>query len=81
MEPTDQNQQLGYLIAVVEEAVNDLKRIDERLTTLEDKVEEKFRTAETILKLLRYVGYALVAVLTFPWHQLKLVYEYTLSKL
>lgn len=74
----ESDQQIGYLLGKMEEFGDTLKqhlkddtdvlgRIHEKLDKLEDKVSEKFTTVETVFKVLKFIGLALVAVLTFKF--------------
>lgn len=63
----DLSQQLGYVLAKLEEIRADLEKVDSRLSTLEDKVTDKFKTAELAIKWLRFLGLAAIAVLTFQF--------------
>jgi hypothetical protein len=63
-------QQVGYLIAKMEEQGNDLKSMGSKLEALEKHVDEKFKTAEATFRVLRWVGSAAVAAFAVPWEKL-----------
>lgn len=60
-------EKLGYLIAKVEEQGEDLRATVKKLDALEQRVDEKFRTAEATFRVLKFLGLAVVAVLTFKF--------------
>lgn len=64
-------EKLGYLIAKVEELATDTKSTAQKLEALEKRVDEKFKTAEATLRVLGWIGSALVAVVAFPWERAK----------
>lgn len=61
------DQQLGYLTGKVEELLAMVKTNSDRLTRLEDNVAEKFTTVETVLKVLKWAGALVGALLTFKF--------------
>jgi len=69
MESTD--EKIGYLRAQSEENKNDLVRIERKVDALSDLVSGKFRTAETVFNVLKFIGVAIVAVLTFKFGDIK----------
>ena len=67
-------EKLGYLIAKTEEMSADnvrffeqLDKVDNRLSTLEYTVHDKFKTVELFIKGLKFIGLATVAVLSFQF--------------
>lgn len=60
-------EKLGYLIAKVEEMGADQKDFGSRLTSLEQRVDDKFKTAEATLRVLGWVASGAVAAITIPW--------------
>lgn len=60
-------EKVGYLIAKVEEQGNDLKAAVDKLDKLEQRVEDKFKTAEATFRVLKGIGLIVVAVLTFKF--------------
>jgi tetrahydromethanopterin S-methyltransferase subunit G len=60
-------ERFGYLIAKVEEISEDFRELKGRFDTLEKRVEEKFTTVETALRIVKYVGLVLLALLTFKF--------------
>lgn len=72
MKPLTEEQQLGMLIAQQDDARDDHERLVEdfealksRFDDLEKLITKKLTTVEAVFKTLRFLGYALVAVLTF----------------
>lgn len=63
----DIDEKIGYLIAKVEEIQSDQKTLVVKVEALEKRVDEKFIAAETTLKVLKYSGLFLVAILTFKF--------------
>jgi len=70
------DEHIGYLTGKLEEFGEALKShlaedasakrgIHDKLDKLEDKVSEKFTTVETIFKVIKFTGLAIIAVLTF----------------
>ncbi len=69
-------EKLGYLIAKTEEMQKDQQELKGRFDALEQRVDGKFRTAETTFRILKAAGLIAVAVLTFKfgdvttlWHK------------
>lgn len=60
-------EKLGYLIAKVEEIGIDQKALAVKVDALEQRVNEKLIVMETTLKIFKYLGLALVAVLTLKF--------------
>ena len=69
MESTE--EKIGYLRAQSEENKNDLIRIERKVDALSDLVSGKFKTAETVFNVLKFIGVAIVAVLTFKFGDIK----------
>ena len=63
-------EKVGYLIAKIEEQGSDLKAAVVKLDALEQRVDEKFRTAEATFRVLKFLGLATVAVLTVKFGDL-----------
>jgi hypothetical protein len=61
------DQKVGYILAKLEEMSEDGKELKGRFDALEQRVETKFRTAETTFRILKYAGLISVAVLTFKF--------------
>ena len=64
-------EKIGYLIAKVEEQAADQKKLTERFDSLERKVEDKFRTAEVAIRIFKFIGLAILAILTFKFGDVK----------
>lgn len=60
-------EKLGYLIAKVEELFEDSKALGAKLEALETRVDDKFKTAEATFRIVKFIGYATVAVLTLKF--------------
>lgn len=63
------DEKVGYLIAKMEEFSIDSKATASKLEALEKRVDEKFQTAETTLRVLGWLGGGLVAALSMPWKE------------
>lgn len=64
------DERVGYLIAKVEEQGSDLKAAVKKLDALEERVDQKFKTAEATFRVLKALGLIVVAVLTFKFGDL-----------
>jgi hypothetical protein len=62
---SNMDEKIGYLIAKVEEQGADLRKVSEGLTTLEKRVDEKFKTAEATFRVVKWAAGLTVAILTF----------------
>ena len=58
---------LGYLVGKLEDVITKLDKVDDRLSKLETQVNDKFKTAEIVLKVFKYLGLILLAVVTFQF--------------
>lgn len=67
MEPLNNEQQLGILIARLEEMASSIERLEAKHDALDELVKGKFRTAEVVFKTLKFIGLASVAVLSFKF--------------
>lgn len=56
MEPLNEEQQMGIVIAQLKDVASAVSKLDERLDALERRVEDKFRTIEIAFKVIRYIG-------------------------
>lgn len=63
----DQEQQIGYLIAKVEEIAEDQKKTALKVEELELLVIKKLTTAETVFRTLKASIVVVMAVLAFKW--------------
>jgi hypothetical protein len=64
-------QQIGYLVAKMEEQGAAVRTMALKLDALEKRVDDKFKTAEGAFKVLKWTGALLLAVLTLPWASIK----------
>jgi hypothetical protein len=67
------DEKVGYLIAKIEEQGADLKAAVVKLDALEQRVDEKFKTAEATFRVLKGIGLLVVAVLTFKFGDISLI--------
>ena len=58
---------LGYLIARVEDVAADVKAQGVKLDSLQERVNEKFKTAEATIRVLKVLGAIVVAGATLKW--------------
>ena len=63
-------QQIGYLVAKMEELTADVKTLSSSHEELKERVNDKFKIAETLFKLFKFVGIAVVTVLSFKFGDL-----------
>lgn len=64
-------QQMGYVLARLEELREDSKEMQKKLTALEVRVDEKFKTAEATFRVVKWLAGLTFAVLTVPWYNIK----------
>lgn len=67
MERRQDDKQIGYMTAKLEEVLDLAKSHETRLDVLEKNIAEKFTTVETVFKILKFTGLAIAAVLTFKF--------------
>ena len=60
-------EKIGYLVAKAEEQGRDLEAVSLKIQKLEDTVAQKLRTVEIVIGVVKFLGFALVAVLTFKF--------------
>ena len=72
MEPLNEDQQMGMIVAKQQDAAADLQDLDIKFTellgrfnALEKLITKKLTTVEAVFKTLRFLGYLAVAVATF----------------
>ena len=58
---------IGYLIAKIEEQGEDLHRVVAKVDYLEKLVSEKLTTVETLIKVVKFLGVATVAIVTLQF--------------
>lgn len=76
MEPLDEQQQIGFLIASVADLQAEQREIRKDLNELAKLVGDKFKTAELTFKILKFIGLVLVAVLTFKFGDISKLWIY-----
>lgn len=60
-------EKVGYLLRAVEENKSDVKHLTMQVDELSQMVAKKFNTAETTLRIIKWFGLAIVAILTFKF--------------
>jgi hypothetical protein len=60
-------ENIGYLLAKQEEQKSDLVRVEQKVDSLTEMVSTKFATAETVFKVVRFLGIAVVAIVTLQF--------------
>lgn len=63
----DIEQQVGYLVAKIEEQGDDIKKLMGRVDAMDRLLAEKLNTVETVFKVIKFAGIVIVAVLTFKF--------------
>ena len=63
----ENDEKIGYLIAKVEEYGSDLKVLTTKVDALEQRVEDKFKTAEATFRVVRFIGAIALAILTIKF--------------
>lgn len=61
------NEKLGYLDAQVDLLQERFDKLEERFDRLESLIEGKLATAEAIFSVIKFIGLAAVAILTFKF--------------
>ena len=61
------DEKVGYLMAKAEEQKGDLVRVEQKVDSLTELVSTKFATAETVFKVLRFLGIVVVALATLQF--------------
>lgn len=73
-------QEVGYLKAKVEEIQSDSIRMEQKLDNLSELVAKKFTTAETMFTVVKFLGLAAVALITFKFGDIKELWGYLFGK-
>jgi hypothetical protein len=60
-------ENIGYLLAKQEEQKSDLVRVEQKVDSLTEMVSTKFATAETVFKVIKFLGIVVVAVATLQF--------------
>ena len=76
MEPLDDKQQIGYLIARIEDIASSQQSLATEFNLLKNRVDEKFKTAEVVFKILKFLGLALIAIVTFKFGDISRLWSY-----
>ena len=69
-------EKVGYLLAKAEESKGDLVRVEQKVDSLTELVSSKFATAETVFKVLRFLGIAIVAIATLQFGDIAKWFNY-----
>lgn len=67
MEPMNKDERMGVLIERLNDTIDAAARLEGRFDKLEARVEDKFRTAESLMRVVRFIGLTVVAILTFKF--------------
>ena len=70
------DEKVGYLMAKAEEQKGDLVRVEQKVDELTTMVSSKFATAETVFKVLRFVGIVVVALATLQFGDIAKWFNY-----
>ena len=76
MELLDQQQQIGYLISEVKDLRADHDILKHKVDALSDLIRDKFKTAELTLKIFKFIGLVLAALLTFKFGDITRLWYY-----
>jgi hypothetical protein len=60
-------ENIGYLLAKQEEQKSDLVRVEQKVDSLTELVSTKFATAETVFKVIKFLGIVVVAIATLQF--------------
>ena len=60
-------EKVGYLLAKAEESKGDLVRVEQKVDSLTELVSSKFATAETVVKVVRFLGIVVIAIATLQF--------------
>jgi hypothetical protein len=60
-------EKVGYLLAKQEEQKSDMVRVEQKVDSLTELVSLKFATAETVFKVIKFLGIVVVAVATLQF--------------
>jgi hypothetical protein len=60
-------ENIGYLLAKQEEQKSDLVRVEQKVDSLTEMVSTKFATAETVFKVVKFLGIVVVAIVTLQF--------------
>ena len=61
------DEKVGYLMAKAEEQKGDLVRVEQKVDSLTELVSTKFATAETVFKVVRFLGIVVIAIATLQF--------------
>ena len=79
MEPLNKEQQLGIILERLSDTVDAVNRLEQRFNGLEARVNDKFKTAETMVKFMRFLGLGFVALLTFKFGDISRLWHHFFS--
>jgi len=69
-------EKVGYLLAKQEEQKSDLIRVEQKVDSLTEMVSTKFNTAETVFKVIRFMGIVVVALVTLQFGDITKWFHY-----
>jgi hypothetical protein len=69
-------ENIGYLLAKQEEQKSDLVRVEQKVDSLTELVSTKFATAETVFKVIKFLGIVVVAVATLQFGDIAKWFNY-----
>ena len=67
MEPMNKDQQMGVILERLTDTAEAVHRLEQRFNHLEARVDDKFKTAEAVMKMLKFLGLSALAVLSFKF--------------
>ena len=73
------DEKIGYLIAKAEEQRNDIEALSLKLDRFEGVVAQKLKTIETLIAVGKFIGLAIVAVLTFKFGDVSRLWDHFFS--
>ena len=76
MEPLDEQQQIGYLISEVKDLRLEQDNLRRKVDNLHELIMDKFKTAELTLRIFKFIGLVVVAVLTFKFGDISKLWSY-----
>lgn len=79
MEPINEDQQMGYLLSKIEDIAKGQEVLTLKVTSLEERVNDKFKTAEVVVKVMKFLALALIAILTFKFGDVTRLWSYFFS--
>ena len=69
-------EKVGYLLAKQEENKSDMVRVEQKVDSLTEMVSTKFATAETVFKVVRFLGIVVIAIATLQFGDIAKWFNY-----